>query len=688
MDLQVEAALACHRAQLRRGDVLPALEGCDALLQRIESQRSAFKDTDRRRALTATTHMLRAAALGELLEIRNALAAIEQARHRWHKLARPDRLLACRELAVRILLIAGQVRDAGSELITIEALESDPNWLRCQLHRAEWLERNGDASQAHAVRRELRQRTGVPWPPQLRAEISLAELASPEPLNPQGALERLEDQLRQLDDPGARLHLLRGLSRCPPLPATAAASPAARALRELVEEGQQHLPPGHDSSLLAPAIADLHRVLGQTPQHGKPSLGTKNLSKAPPESSLSISSTPSIPSTPSILNHLPFSAPGTQPPAHLTLRLERGGGLEIIRRCTPGQATPWPADLARALTHTLLETSARSEVFSYALLKDLQNDPEAFAGRLGHLLLGGRPLAELRRAAEPPDLRLEVEPQLSTFDALPWENLLLPGPLSGRLPESGLVRCFYRSTEEAISQEHRSRWEARRPQPGGSGEPPWALMLRSGLQLAMNTQRGGQLAGVDLVWAYQQAGFELEVLEDQGLSALEHYLRQRPPLVLHLCATLKESSLLGGVHLDFAREWNQAPSDSEEDLDVFNATTLDLRLKALPPEVYPPMVVLDVDPPPGRSERLRQLFLRNALAAQLFTRGTVPAVLAMGPLEPDDREAAQATLLGRLAAGANLAEVMAELNKQPGAVEIPPALFAHDPDFRPVDAGG
>lgn len=70
---------------------------------------------------------------------------------------------------------------------------------------------------------------------------------------------------------------------------------------------------------------------------------------------------------------------------------------------------------------------------------------------------------------------------------------------------------------------------------------------------------------------------------------------------------------------------------------MLTARLIDSFLRTLPETELKPLVILDPPRPSTRLDAVRQLFLRNAFAAELYRLGNAPTVLGLG-LSPNCEE--------------------------------------------------
>jgi hypothetical protein len=207
----------------------------------------------------------------------------------------------------------------------------------------------------------------------------------------------------------------------------------------------------------------------------------------------------------------------------------------------------------------------------------------------------------------------------------------------------------------------------------------------------------GQLGfGVDIGRAYEATGFEVLQAESPSLgeihSIVEHVLAQdRVPAILHLSGGLRESPK--GVTFTFAAgDWHLEALGGTRGSDELPAIAVDDILRAFPRESFSPLVILDIDRPPGTTETINQLFLRDLFAGELFAFGRCPALIATGLVDEASTELYR-RLIGGLASGATIGSVCQSARQTfVGFDDDTPAfypttavaLFTHFPWLRPV----
>jgi tetratricopeptide (TPR) repeat protein len=364
---------------------------------------------------------------------------------------------------------------------------------------------------------------------------------------------------------------------------------------------------------------------------------------------------------------------------------------------------------------------------------------KSFGIQARDLLLQPAELVELAAAKQaPPDLRLEI--LLRGLQALPWEFLLQSEEPLTFLAGSEAVRHFYRAAplpgsqpvpikwiqqalrrlgettlaEDGVDSIHlrdalhafqakeglsltgqanaETRWMLDRHLRGLSAtvEPLVLLIAPSRKEQVIRARGFVAQQGIDLVTLYHQHDFQVFQVTAAELNAekLRDMLAGRTPAIIHVSAGLEEGPSLGSYfHLD---GWGSDPG-------FLTVSFLDDFLKELPETELPPLVILDPPRPPSVVEAVRQLFLRNAFAADLFRLSHAPLLLGTGLGRPEALETLIGTVIAMIAAGHSLgavADLIRRSAEEPDQRELEgllylagTALFAHDPESRAPGAG-
>lgn len=367
--------------------------------------------------------------------------------------------------------------------------------------------------------------------------------------------------------------------------------------------------------------------------------------------------------------------------------LREGTNQEIIFS-SPGVAERYVEN------HELLAgvvRSPRAEPFSQQALKLFQNDYPKVAEILGKLIPDEISVCagNYTDRAHHLDLRLEIQGEHLT--ALPWEFLTLSAHGNSPFSVSDSIRFFYRGLPEVergindienrelsdiiwvqrtlkmVMSEMSHQLEddgnygpttrevvkefqsAHKLQVDGVAGPatkkflkraldaregrhgPLVLLLRTSPERELDMLRGERTAGVDLADLYTRAGMSVTVLENPTVEQLGGVLRNQAPYIIHLCATMKLSPSLG-VYLDFASKGvRESIGESPDNSGLFSISALSNQLKLLPSRhELRPILILDILRPSGISETLRQYFIRNAFASEVFRLGLSPSIVGMG----------------------------------------------------------
>ena len=292
----------------------------------------------------------------------------------------------------------------------------------------------------------------------------------------------------------------------------------------------------------------------------------------------------------------------------------------------------------------------------------------------GQTMTGARPASSMICGAR--DVRLAiVDPGLT---ALPWEFVYstrsdqrfltvsqgmrrfyrtLDGPMPAALPLAWLRRALaslvdsglrddepdgLRLRQAILSFQEReglaemgaadalTRWALDRSLRDSGGEPARLAIIVTLGDTSWYHPSPPQL----LARLYQESDFDTLIVSDGVLSfeLLKSELQGRRLAVIHVAAELNEAPSLG-VHFNAAKDWR--PSSRPDD-GLITIRSLDAFLKSLPETELKPVVILSAILPSIRFEAVRQVFLRNAFAAELFRHGNASVVLAtaLGEGEP------------------------------------------------------
>ncbi|MDT8306780.1 MAG: hypothetical protein RRC07_12660 [Anaerolineae bacterium] len=265
-------------------------------------------------------------------------------------------------------------------------------------------------------------------------------------------------------------------------------------------------------------------------------------------------------------------------------------------------------------------TLERDEVFSYSLARAFSHEWEKTGRWLGELLFDAQTRLMLSDQIQH-DIGLSATARELAW--LPWEFWWLadeayPHTLSAE------CRHFYRSIPPPTAA------------PAVEAGPARALILRAGEMVEAKMMRGyTQHAGVSLRKQYYGAGIEAQEFSVDDPWMLYDALSKFQPQLLHVVAGIREQR--GHVFLDFAGGFGSQQTQ---------VTAKDMAV-ALSRSGRAPLVILDVPAPPGETERVRQLLLRNAFAAELAQMAPVMAIIGTGLGDPDE----QLEVSGRLVEG-------------------------------------
>ncbi|HXM57400.1 MAG TPA: hypothetical protein VOB72_18525 [Candidatus Dormibacteraeota bacterium] len=439
-------------------------------------------------------------------------------------------------------------------------------------------------------------------------------------------------------------------------------------------------------------------------------------------------------------------------PAALNVRLVDGGPpdaagqawIETELTMPSGlDIEPWRAPLAAAVP-----LGHGSVVDQLGLAERLARRPAELGRALGAALLPAGatalpPLATAAGGGEPVEIRLAVaDPRLH---GIPWE-LASPEPGLRSLALTPGISRFYRFFSSEASARHdwrRLQWslnqlglgkgrlgvdgvagpltrdalrsfrEERGLGPGGLDEhvwreletalartmpprPPRVVLLQAVTQPDDERSAGSRAQGVDLRASYAAAGFDVVTMENPSPGELERWAESavadgRVPDVLHVSTSI--DTVQSTAFLDFAGSspWDPGAHRLQAGRTRELLTAVLDRVMQVLGDGMAPIVVLDVARPGARAEAARHLVLRNEFAGQLFSLGSTPLLLAVGPGAAPAMDRLYDILVPALAAGRSLGEIASQVRAVAGAVRnwssedldavlafAGTALFAHD----------
>jgi hypothetical protein len=329
------------------------------------------------------------------------------------------------------------------------------------------------------------------------------------------------------------------------------------------------------------------------------------------------------------------------------------GRIEIESRVWRGAGTRQRERIASRELLDQIQSASSASIVPEAFTKRFVANWREMARTLSTLLLEPEDCVALRKLASSSSgysLRLEIrDPSLS---ALPWEfltdrNVWLPVldvGLRDLLTISPNACLIHRS----MGQRTDAIWKPQRA----------ALIVAPGEERALGQQRHSTTVRSKLASLYHSAEIQAATLEDPTFGQVQEMIRKMHPAALHLCATMKESPTLGGAYFDFAREAHLGDiEESLTDSGMFTASTLKRILEELPPEERP-VVIFDIARSAGLSETVRQLMLRNCMAADIFSQGVTPAVIASGLSESAQSIGLSEVFIRGLGAGDSLGTIV------------------------------
>jgi hypothetical protein len=342
----------------------------------------------------------------------------------------------------------------------------------------------------------------------------------------------------------------------------------------------------------------------------------------------------------------------------------------------------WPGAHPQSLRTQGLFTEVLSRsaaAIPHDAIRSFTSDWREAARELGLFLLRNTD-SRLADFQSPIDLRLRTHP---FCHAMPWELALFrtQALTLGLLPAIyGIARDLDRGTQPVETA----------PRSGPEQGRIVLVAPHGSVERAQAAFRYEHLYGRDL----------FRISFDLSAEALHSSLwKGDSPLgLLHLSVEMTEAAH-GGPALSLGRhppvESNAMRSTSEE----LTPSLLCSVLSQLPAHSGRPVVVLDVARPRGITEQLRQVFLRNVFAAELFGLGFCSAVLCIGlaevKFEGEMAEVLTTNLLSGESLGATsqrLRQVALKVIGSRGVEQVSleeilgpasTALFAADPHFRP-----
>jgi len=239
-----------------------------------------------------------------------------------------------------------------------------------------------------------------------------------------------------------------------------------------------------------------------------------------------------------------------------------------------------------------------------------------------------------------------------------------------------------------------TRWLIDRRLQSLRNHPPRAILLIA------NIPRGHDRSlNLDLVrLTYRELGFELITVEaaEAILSASRKVLEGKVLCLVHVIARLVTAPSQG-VYFDLGGD-NGSESHSSGGW-ALTTKLFDEFLRSLPEGDVRPWIVLDPPRPSSRVEAVRQLFLRNAFAAELFRLGNSPTVLAAGLDAPANARDRALTVASAVAVGRTPGDLARSFqgsfdkhSSDPSSLyeilcSAATALFARDPDARAPGSG-
>lgn len=274
--------------------------------------------------------------------------------------------------------------------------------------------------------------------------------------------------------------------------------------------------------------------------------------------------------------------------------------------------TPLEADFAALLD------SGRRELFSHRFVEAFERDWQAVTLQMGRHLFPPAARLLLTGNRQPLDIRLDI--RSTSLQWLPWELL--------RLDEESLPLAV----DERVSVLYRLNRLNRATELGDTQPGPVLVVQLTQAEDLLTTRGYEQTTGGALGRRYRRSGVACQELEQPGLDELREALTRLRPAVVHLVSNLVENgpqaALVFGSRRDIVLGESVAQSRYLPGApQVTSAGELSAAMAGLEPS---PLVILDVPAPPVPSERLRQLFLRNAFASEWAGATSAPPAAILG----------------------------------------------------------
>src|SRR5262249_27562628 len=152
------------------------------------------------------------------------------------------------------------------------------------------------------------------------------------------------------------------------------------------------------------------------------------------------------------------------------------------------------------------------------------------------------------------------------------------------------------------------------------------------LEKERKLRRGHGQAGMNVVDRYESASpaAEISLEEYTDLQALERHLLAVKPTLIHIVTGFLQAQATREIYMDLAQEVGSQSMRSGESGVRLTASYLKSLLERLPRDRPPPFVILEATLPSDEYERVRQVLLRNAFAAELLSFTRIRGILATG----------------------------------------------------------
>jgi len=200
---------------------------------------------------------------------------------------------------------------------------------------------------------------------------------------------------------------------------------------------------------------------------------------------------------------------------------------------------------------------------------------------------------------------------------------------------------------------------------------PRVLIIQASSEYEKQMYRSTLGRGINLERFYR-GYYECDVssLRKNSVDELRYFLGKFSPQIIHMVGTIKEQMRTGEVFIDFGESrYRMGTSEDEGSIwqsersismssQSFSTKIISGLLNDLPLAFSPPLLIIEPASSPGETEWVRQLFLRNVLAAEIFQLADAPDIIATGIGPDEEAETFHHNLISSLFAEENLGGVV------------------------------